>query len=68
MFTASITSWYDNIKAPVELGTFATGGAALKATKEWLEQNPAAFRGEVYSVRHGAVLFSATNPCPEWVR
>lgn len=68
MFTARITCWYDKADGQnvVELGSFATGGAAFRALKAALAARPTAFQGEV--VRGALRMFAATNPCPEWVR
>jgi hypothetical protein len=69
MFTARLTSrWNAATVEPVTLGTFRTGGEAYKALKAALAADDKWFSGEVFSHHYGRVLFSATNPCPDWVR
>lgn len=70
MFTAKLTSrWNAPIETvPVVIGTFETGGAAYRALKAALAGDDRWFSGEVFAHAYGKVLFTATNPCPEWVR
>ena len=69
MFIARITGLWDQATIEAqEIGSFRTGGEAFKVLKATLAANDKIFSGDVFALNNNRVMFTATNPCPEWVR